>query len=102
MEKGAPGPAPPLVDAMFTPDVAQPHLNGKRGLRRAEVAAYVGVSPATWGRQVAAGKAPKPVMVGATPIWLRDVIDAWLSDLAGVPREEPAEAWQQDLEQWVP
>jgi predicted DNA-binding transcriptional regulator AlpA len=86
---------------MFDLDVADPCSHGKRGLRAPEAAGYVGVSPATWRRLVAAGKAPKPVQIGRIPIWLRDTIDSWLSDLAGVPHE-PAESWQMDLEQWVP
>jgi predicted DNA-binding transcriptional regulator AlpA len=55
-----------------------------------EAAAFCGVSEATWWRQHAAAKVPKPVKIGRRTLWDRDELRDWLA--AGCPDRRTWEA----------
>lgn len=62
-------PAPPAI----------PHW--PRVLRREAAAAYVGMSPALFVREVEAGNLPKPIaLAGTVKGWVRDHLDSWIDD----------------------
>lgn len=44
---------------------------------RDQIAAYLGVSVHTVGAYRSRGQMPDPVYFGRTPMWRRDVIEAW-------------------------
>lgn len=46
-----------------------------RGLRRADAARYLGISPAHFDNQVRAGAAPKPLALFGVSIWDRNDLD---------------------------
>ena len=54
-----------------------PSTLAPRGLRREEAAAYVGLSPATFDRMVAAGTMPQPKVMRPTSVetWDRVALD---------------------------
>jgi predicted DNA-binding transcriptional regulator AlpA len=47
----------------------------RRGLRREEAAAYVGLSPSTFDNMVRAGKLPMPKKWGAASVWDMRLLD---------------------------
>ncbi|MEY9880455.1 helix-turn-helix transcriptional regulator [Bradyrhizobium sp. USDA 329] len=47
-----------------------------RGLRRADAARYLGISPTHFDKQVRAGAAPKPLALFGVNIWDRNDLDA--------------------------
>ncbi len=59
------------------------------GLRREDVAFFVGVSIAAWDRLCASGQAPRAVRLGSRLIWRRKEILQWLDE--GSPC---LEAWE--------
>lgn len=63
-----------------------------RYLGRAEAARYLGVSPATFDTEVAAGTWPAPVRRGALKTkltWDRKALDAAADRLSGIPAPSP-------------
>ncbi|MET4722017.1 putative DNA-binding transcriptional regulator AlpA [Bradyrhizobium japonicum] len=51
-----------------------------RGLRRADAARYLGISPTHFDKQVRAGAAPKPLALFGVSIWDRAALDALFDD----------------------
>jgi predicted DNA-binding transcriptional regulator AlpA len=61
-----------------------------RFLTRETAALYVGVSPATWDKEVKAGFWPQPLRRGAEGgklTWDRAVIDAWADRVSGLAEQ---------------
>lgn len=46
-----------------------------RGLSRVQAAEYIGVSPSTFDKMVAANEMPSPKRIGARTIWDRKALD---------------------------
>jgi excisionase family DNA binding protein len=69
-----------------------------RGLRRAQAAAYVGVSQRLFDELVAHDQLPRPRLIGGgrVKIWNKADLDAWL-DSAPVDGEDPASDWDEVL-----
>jgi hypothetical protein len=59
-----------------------------------DVAAYLGITPATFAKWVATGRAPKPLP--GTRRWDRKAVDIALDKLSGIP---PASVSKEDHEQ---
>lgn len=55
----------------------------RRGLSRAEAAGYIGVSPTTFDRMIAAGDMPHPKRVGLRKIWDVRALDLAFDALSG-------------------
>nr|WP_260170916.1 AlpA family phage regulatory protein [Roseococcus suduntuyensis] len=50
-------------------------------MRREQAAAYVGMSPALFVREVETGALPRPIaLAGTVKGWVRDDLDAWIDD----------------------
>jgi len=49
------------------------------GFRRAGLAAYLARTPSGIDKLLARGEIPKPVMIGRTPFWPKQVIDDFLA-----------------------
>jgi predicted DNA-binding transcriptional regulator AlpA len=66
-----------------------------RGLSLDLAAGYVGISRATFQREVEAGNAPKPIRITqGRNIWLREQLDRWLDSRAGtVPASLEHNPW---------
>jgi excisionase family DNA binding protein len=67
-----------------------------RGLSREEAAAYVGVSPGTFDKMVAAGEMPAPKMIRARRVWDRVALDtafAALPDAGGGRPDDVDDVW---------
>lgn len=62
----------------------------RRGLRRDEAAAYVGVSPSTFDRWIGAGLMPKSKKIGDVVIWDRFQLDIFFDAL---PDETGPNPW---------
>lgn len=75
-----------------TPQKAgRPHVGLPEGMRAAEAARFVGISPSLWRSLDARGLVPAPVELSIRlPIWPRTELRAWL--LAGAP---PRIKWRQ-------
>ncbi|OYW53027.1 MAG: hypothetical protein B7Y80_18905 [Hyphomicrobium sp. 32-62-53] len=54
-----------------------------RGLSRIEAAAYVGVSPSTFDKMVAAGHMPSPKRINTRVVWDRTKLDEAFTLLPG-------------------
>ena len=67
----------------------------KRGFRRAEAAAYVGLSPSGFDAWVRAGRLPAPIK--GTKVYDKKAIDAALDRLSGLKRSEEPD----DFENWL-
>ena len=61
-----------------------------RVLRREQAAAYVGMSPSLFVREVEAGALPRPIhLAGTVKGWVRDDLDAWIDDRRAAQSERP-------------
>jgi predicted DNA-binding transcriptional regulator AlpA len=65
----------------------------RRGLRRDDAAAYVGVSPSKFDQLVADGRMPKPKRVDGCVIWDRRRLDAAFDDLPGDEERDSLSQW---------
>jgi predicted DNA-binding transcriptional regulator AlpA len=66
------------------------------GLSRAQAAVYVGVSPGTFDRAVAAGQLPRPIQISGRMVWSRAALDQVMAGTATPsppPVDDPAAAW---------
>ena len=61
-----------------------------RGLKRAQAAAYVGVSPSLFDEMVADGRMPSPRMVNSRMVWDRHELDFSFDAL---PHKEQRDPW---------
>jgi predicted DNA-binding transcriptional regulator AlpA len=59
------------------PPASQP----RRGLRRGDAAAYVGVSPSKFDQMIADGRMPKPIKMDACAVWDIRRLDEAFEDL---------------------
>ena len=67
-----------------TPTTAARHSapGPRRGLRRSDAAAYVGVSPSKFNQLVADGRMPQPLKIDGCTIWDIRKLDAAFDELA--------------------
>jgi len=69
-----------------------------RALRAELAAAYLGLSRSMLHALVARGEAPRPTyLTRATPVWLRDELDAWLDARAGRAPASAKNSWDEAL-----
>lgn len=54
------------------------------GFRRADLAAYLTLTPSGLDKLRARGEIPAPVMIGSMPFWPKHVVDEWLAAKAAV------------------
>lgn len=62
-------------------ETERPHDRPRRGLRRGDAAAYVGVGPSKFDQLVTEGVMPKPVRLGGCVIWDLKRLDSAFDDL---------------------
>ena len=66
-----------------------------RVLRRELAAAYLGMSPSLFVREVEAGALPRPVaLAGSVKGWVRDDLDAWIEDRRAA-QDAPRNPWDE-------
>jgi hypothetical protein len=63
-----------------------------RGLRRAEAARYIGISPTHFDKQVKAGNVPAPLQLFGVNVWDRTALDA-LFDGSQQPANDNDDYW---------
>jgi len=84
------GPEPPRLK------VAKPQrtiaAQPRRGLRRGDAAAYVGVSPSKFDQMITDGRMPKPIKMDACPVWDMKRLDEAYDDLTTEVEVNPWDA----------
>jgi hypothetical protein len=73
--------------------VTEPRL-----LSGAGAATYCGVTPATWSKWVADGRAPKPLP--GTRRWDRKAIDLALDKISGIPAAPSTVSFEDEYAEW--
>lgn len=64
-----------------------------RGLRRAEAARYLGISPTHFDKQVRVGNIPAPLQLFGVNVWDRAVLDAMFNGPSGAVQNDNINEW---------
>lgn len=64
-----------------------------RGLRRAQAAAYLGISPSHFDKQVRTGAVPAPKVMFGVQLWDRKQLDALFDDAEAAVANDNSSYW---------
>lgn len=64
-----------------------------RGLRRVDAAAYLGISPSHFDKQVRSGTAPAPLQLFGVNVWDRAALDALFGAVPQTANDNDSDYW---------